>query len=59
MCTVTVMWLAGIPVGDKAVLWLPRASAKPSWSTPPNEDLLELRATLVQEHVSRQREGPQ
>jgi hypothetical protein len=88
MCTVALMWLAGIPVADKPSSASPPASAKPSSSTPPNyskapttakpgssrstlptgrailrvleecpEEMLELRATLLQEHVWRQREG--
>jgi hypothetical protein len=81
------MWLAGIPVADKAVLQLAASLREPSSSTPPNgleraydrearivaldipdreailrvlkdcpEELTELRATLLQEHVWRKRE---
>ena len=88
MCTVTCMWLAGIPVADKSRPHLAASPAKPNSSTPPNgskapttakhgssrsrfptgrrflrvledcpEELAELWATLLQEHVGRQREG--
>jgi hypothetical protein len=50
MCTVVCMSLAGIPVAARAVRH--RAA-----SLREVEEMLELRATLVQEHVWRQREG--
>ena len=88
MCTVVVMWLAGIPVADKAVLDLAaslreaelvdtaerleraydREARIVALDIPDREailrvleecpeGLLELRATLLQEHVWLQREG--
>ena len=87
MCTVGCMWLAGIPVADKAVLSLAasvreaelihtaerletaydREARIVALDIPDREailrvledcpdGLLELRATLLQEHVWRQRE---
>ena len=88
MCTVVVMWLAGIPVADRAVLHLAaslreaelvrtaerleraydREARIVALDIPDREailrvledcpeELAELRATLLQEHVWRQREG--
>ena len=82
MCTVAVMWLAGIPVADKDVLHLAaslrRSRARRHRRTARtrlrrarvsdreailrvledcSEELVELRATLLQEHVWRRREG--
>ena len=89
MCTVVRMWLAGIPVADRAVLQLAaslreaelvdtaerleraydREARIVALDIPDREailrvledcpeELAELRATLLQEHVWRQREGP-
>ena len=88
MCTVAVIWLAGIPVADRAVLHLAaslreaelvftaerleraydREARIVALDIPDREailrvledcpeELAELRATLLQEHVWRQREG--
>ena len=87
MCTVVCMWLAGIPVADRAVLQLAASlreaelvdtaeRLEPAYDREARivaldipdreailrvledcpEGLLELRATLLQEHVWRQRE---
>ncbi len=88
MCTLVVLWLAGIPVADKAVLHLAaslreadliftaerleraydREARIVALDIPDREAILrvledcpeelgELRATLLQEHVWRKREG--